>query len=44
MDFSAVSMVSLFEVDDDTGSLVRVGEKNKTETKLTTTVCFVVPY
>ena len=33
MFFSAVSLVSSFEVDDDTHNLVAVGEKNKTRTK-----------
>ena len=40
MVLSAVSMDSTFEVVD----LVRVGERNKTRTKQTTTiVCFVAP-
>ena len=33
MVFSAVSMVSSFEVDNDTHDLVGVGERNKTRTK-----------
>ena len=40
MVFSAVSMVSSFEADDD----MIWSERNKTRTKQTTTVCFVVPY
>ena len=40
--FSAVSMVSSFEADDDTHDLVGVGEKNKA--KQTTTVCCTMPY
>ena len=39
MFFSAVSLVSLFEVDDNTDSSVGIGEKTKQMT-----VCFVVPY
>ena len=38
--FSAVSMVSSFEADDNTHSSVRVGEILR-NTKQTTTVCFV---
>ena len=33
MFFSAVSMASSFDADDDTHDLVGVGEKNKTRTK-----------
>ena len=43
VDFSAVSMVSSFEADDNTHSLVRVGELLR-NTKQTTTVCFVASY
>ena len=42
MVFSAVSVVSLLEVDDDTHDLVRMGKKDKT--KQTTTVYFIAPY
>ena len=41
MVFSAVSMVSSFEADDDAHDLVGVGEK---KTKQATTVCFLAPY
>ena len=46
MVFSAVSMVSSFEADEDTDDLVVVGEKTHTHTHTHThtTVCFVAPY
>ena len=41
MVFSAVSMVSSFEADEDTDDLVGVGDKTQTQTH--TAVCFVAP-